>query len=308
MSKFSLKADHFITPIKLVLPGIIISLIGATAGFYIFNNPTKNKAKATYATWNVLKQFEQIMIDNTDLIPCRADSMDQVVFKKDYIHLLEMTRQNILDLKEEGNVDKRLDAVINLKIDSYNEIKKISEVYLDTFMILKDEINRGLHVPEQQLIITSYYQQKYANEVDHVTSRDTAIINGILNDLTRNYIAYVDSFKIDETTQTAGELQSFIIGKWLTTDKVLIDIKFGGKGIWTQNNVETEFTWKYDNLLLLAGIFSKNTQQPQKSVKMTLQLADRSPFRIEVFKANKNVLGFQFEFKNRFVYAQACRQ
>jgi len=30
----ALKSEHFITPIKLVLPGIIVSLVGASSAFF----------------------------------------------------------------------------------------------------------------------------------------------------------------------------------------------------------------------------------------------------------------------------------
>jgi hypothetical protein len=250
MSKFALKADHFITPIKLVLPGVIISLIGATAGYYIFNNPKKNKAKATYNTWTIIKQFEQSFDENAELIPCRLDTFDQIQFRKDYIHLLEMTRQNILDLKSEENIDKRLSAIINLKIDSYNETKRISEEFLDSFVTIKNELNTGQYTPDQELAITSYMQGNYFNEVGHIFDRDTAVITSILNDLTKSYIDYVDSFKIEKKILPVSELQGNVIGKWLTTDKVTIDIKKDGTGHWSQEALETDFTWKFDTSMI----------------------------------------------------------
>lgn len=301
-----LKSEHFITPIKLVLPGIIVSVIGLFASNYIFNNPHKNKAKATYATWSVLKQFERIFMVNSDLIPCRSDTVDQIQFKKDYIHLIEMTKQNITDLKNEDNIDKRLDAVINLKIDSYSELKRISELYLDTFSMLREETNKYNYSKEQVAASTSYYQGMFSFEIDHIISRDTAIITGILNDLTKNYGSYVDSFKIDELLQPASEIRSFMIGKWLTIDKVLIDIRQDGKGVWTENGVGIDFTWKYETSLL--NMLTK-TKETENSVKITIQLAGQPfPKRLEIVKANKDVIGFTFLYKNSVVYAQACRK
>ncbi len=124
-----LRAEHFTTPIKLVLPGIIISVIGLFASNYIFNNPEKNRAKATYATWKVVNQFETMLEKNSESLPCQAGLSDQIQMKKDYAHLIEMTKQNLTDLKDEERIDKRLSAILNLKIDSYNELKKITETF-----------------------------------------------------------------------------------------------------------------------------------------------------------------------------------
>src|SRR5688500_10852720 len=107
----ALRSDHFITPIKLVLPGIIVSVIRLFASNYIFNNPDKNRAKATFATWKVINQFENILEKNSDLLPCNTPANDQLQLKKDFIHLYEMTRQNMVDLKGEEKIDKRLSAI-----------------------------------------------------------------------------------------------------------------------------------------------------------------------------------------------------
>ena len=129
-----LKSEHFITPIKLVLPGIIVSVIGLFASNYIFNNPEKNKAKTTYATWKVINQFEEMLNMNSELLPCRSTAGNEIQLKKDFIHLYEMTRQNLVDLKSEEKLDKRLSAVLNLKIDTYDELKKQTEVRVEESM------------------------------------------------------------------------------------------------------------------------------------------------------------------------------
>jgi len=303
MAKFSLKADHFITPIKLVLPGIIISLIGATAGYYIFNNPTKNRAKATYSTWNMINQFERYFEDNADLIPCRLDSADEIQFRKDYIHLLEMTRQNILDLKDDKDVDKRLGAIINLKIDSYNETKKISESFLDSFLVIKKELDTGQYTAQEKLAVTSYVQGKYLNDLSRIKTRDTAVINSILSDLTNSYKEYVDSFKIDESTQPVAEMQKNVIGKWLTTDKVTIDINNNGKGHWQQPGLDTDITWKFDTSLI-----EKNTPVVRYS-QLEIKLSNGGVIPFEMVKVTNQVFMFYLrDAEGHFIYSSACRK
>jgi len=299
----ALKSEHFITPIKLVLPGIIVSLIGLTATNYIFNNPKKNKAKATYNTWNVIRQFEESFEENSDLIPCRLDTFDQVQFRKDYIHLLEMTRQNILDLKDDDNIDKRLSAIINLKIDSYNEIKKITEAFLDSFLVIKKELNNGLYTNEEQLTVTSYVQYNYLNELSHISNRDTAVISGILNGLTKSYIDYVDSFKVEEKTQPIKELQTNVIGNWYTTDKVTITIKKDNSGHWKQEGLETDFTWKFDTSLLI-----KDTINPKFS-QIAIKFPNGNTIPFEMLKASAQIFAFYIkDSRGNFIYSSACRR
>lgn len=55
---------------------------------------------------------------------CGNDTLDQVKFRKDYSHLLEILINNLTDLKKDNNVDKRLDAFLNIKIARYSEAKK----------------------------------------------------------------------------------------------------------------------------------------------------------------------------------------
>jgi hypothetical protein len=299
----TLKSEHFTTPIKLVLPGIIVSLIGLFASNYIFNNPKKIKAKATYNTWNVIRQFEESFEENADLIPCRLDTFDQIQFRKDYIHLLEMTKQNILDLKNDNNIDKRLMAIINLKIDGYNETKKISENFLDSFQVLKNELNTGQYTPDEELAVTSYVQQNYLNELAHISNRDTAVITSILNDLTKSYIDYVDSFKVEQKTQTVRELQANVIGKWHTTDKVTIDIKKNGIGHWSQEGINTDFTWKFDTSMIVKDKINIRFSQ------IEIKFSSGGIIPLEIMKANAQIFDFYLkDARGNFIYQSACRQ
>ena len=303
MSKFSLKADHFILPIKLILPGVIISAIGALLSLYVFNNPEKNRGKATYAAWKAVRQFEELFEKNSDLIPCRLDSFDQVQIKKDYLHLIEMTRQNILDLKEAENIDKRLAAIINLKIDSYNERRKNTEAYLDSMERLPyRSADQGM-TTEQELAEVSAIQGRFYKENDHITNRDTAVIHSILNDLTKSYGKYVDSFKVENSKQTVNEIQTFALGKWLTTDYVKIDVNKDGTGYWDHSLLQTNFTWKFDTSLV-----NKDTLNP-RFTNLKVRFPNGNYFPIEILKANENVMLIMFRDQNKnVIYGSACRR
>ena len=296
-----LKSEHFITPIKLVLPGIIVSVIGLFASNYIFNNPEKNRAKATYNTWKVVTQFEEMFEINSDLSPCRTDSFDQAQMKKDLLHIIEMTRQNILDLKDVDNIDKKLAALINLKIDTYNERRKNTEAYVDSVENLqyKDE--------NRQIELLSSYQVKLNDENEHNSYRDTAMINSILNDLTKSYSKYVDSFKVENKKQTVKEIQSFAIGRWLTTDYVIIDVNKDGTGHWkhTLTDVDTDFTWNFDTSMIKKKM---DTLKPRLT-NLKIKFPNDNFFPIEILKANQDVLLIMFKYNNEYrMYSSACRQ
>ena len=300
-----LRSEHFTTPIKLVLPGIIVSVIGLFASNYIFNNPEKNRARATYATWKVVTQFENMFETNSDLIPCRSESFNQVQMKKDLLHLIEMTRQNILDLKAAENIDKRLAAIINLKIDSYNERRKNTESYLDSMESLGYKFMEGKYNTNEQLAMTSEVQVKFYDENDHITNRDTAVINSILNDLTKSYSKYVDSFKVEHIRQSVQEIQSYAIGKWLTTDNVLIDVNKNGTGHWKHDAtmVDTSFTWTFDTSMI-----NKDTLHP-RFTNLKIRFPNGNFFPMELLKSNQDVLLLMFhDQNNNRMYGSACRQ
>ena len=285
-----LKSEHFITPIKLVLPGIIVSVIGLFASNYIFNNPEKNRAKATFATWQVINQFENMLEKNSDLLPCNSAAGDQLQLKKDFIHLYEMTRQNMVDLKDEEKIDKRLSAILNMKIDSYTELKKLTESFLDSAQIVMTEADRGAIGGEQKNYRISQMQSKYVIELTHISTRDTTVIKNILNELNQSYISYVDSFSVIQKIQSPEEIKKLVPGSWLTTDKVTIKIETGGTGKWKQPNVEFDFTWTL------------------KDSTLTIKNKNGKEIVFEIIKISDHLITFVITDQNgNEMFANACR-
>lgn len=286
----ALKSEHFITPIKLVLPGIIVSVIGLFASNYIFNNPEKNRAKATFATWKVISQFENILEKNSDLLPCNTPSNDQLQLKKDFIHLYEMTRQNMVDLKDEEKIDKRLSAILNMKIDSYSELKRITEAFLDSAQFVIAQSDKGILPTTEKNFIISQMQSKYVNDLTHVIYRDTTMTKNILNELNQSYSSYVDSFVVVEKVQSYDEIKRLIPGKWITTDKVTIDILGGGTGHWEQADREFDFTWTLDKATL------------------TMKRENGKDIVFEIVKISDNLVTFVLtDAEGNAMIANACR-
>ena len=130
----ALKTEHFTTPIKLVLPGIIVSLIGLTASNFIFNDPVKLRGKHSLAAWDHLVQYQKIYDQNSEALTCQYSSSIGDYYFKDLIHLQEMTIENLKMLKEDKDIDKIVGAIINLRIDTYTQLKNLSVKFIDTLM------------------------------------------------------------------------------------------------------------------------------------------------------------------------------
>jgi hypothetical protein len=280
-----LKSEHFITPIKLVLPGIIVSVIGLFASNYIFNNPEKNKAKATHATWKVINQFEEMLNANSELLPCRSAAGNHIQLKKDFIHLYEMTRQNLVDLKSEEKLDKRLSAVLNLKIDTYDELKKQTEVFLDSAGLIQLKVkNKELDSSSQNGIISGM-QTRYINNLNHIVYRDTSMINSILGQLNQTYSSYVDSFLVAaEKIQSFEEVKKLITGTWLSTN-VTFEFRSDSTGTWVgidpKSGEETNLDLSWTIKDALVTISFKNGKQKELLIQkvgaelMTFSFADK---------------------------------
>jgi hypothetical protein len=296
MAKFNLKSEYFTAPIKAVLPGIIISVIGATSAYYIFNNPEKTKAKSTYATWKVINQFEEMLNVSSELLPCRSATGNEIQMKKDFIHLYEMTRQNLVDLKSEEKLDKRLSAVLNLKIDTYDELKKQTEVFLDSAGLVQLMAkNKELDSSNQNGIISGM-QTRYINNLNHVVYRDTSMINSILGQLNQSYSSYVDSFLVAaEKIQSFEEVKKLITGTWLSTN-VTFEFKPGGSGNWVETDLKTG---EENNLDLTWTI---------KDALVTISLENGKQREFLIQKVGAELMTFSFADKaNNIITANACR-
>ncbi len=244
MAKFSLKADHFITPIKLVLPGVIVSLVGASAAFFIFNNPAKNKAKQTYASWKVLKDYEAAFLQGFQDSYCASDSLDQIRFRKDFTHRLEVLINNLQDLKSEQNTNMQFKAFLNLKLARYTEAKRITELFLDSAVKLNQE---ALMYPYDPAPKTKgqKLQSDYLLDLAHIETRDTNELKRITLALNKEHKKYTDSFLLDlPKEQTLAEIEKGFIGKWRFPELLAtIEFKKDKTGTWEELGQEFSFKW-----------------------------------------------------------------
>ena len=244
MAKFALKADHFITPIKLILPGIIVSLVGASTAFFLFNNPEKNKAKQTYASWNVVREYENAYNKSAEDAICLSEQFDQVQFQKDLTNLLAVLIDNLKDLKGEENIDMRLKAFLNLKIARYTDSKRITEAFLDSVI----KLNRlaELYPADQQIKQDAQDLQKnFSTELEHIQTRDTNELKRITLELNKVHTKYTDSFQLDlPKAQTAFEIKQSFAGKWRFPEvDLVVEFRKDKTGNWDGLGMKQNFQW-----------------------------------------------------------------
>ena len=238
----------FLGPVKLVLPGIIVSLVGGAAGFFIFNNPAKIKAKATYATWNVIGEYEKMFTKYVEDAYCGDDSLDQLIFRKDYSHQLSIVIQNLNDLKEEANIDTKLNSVLNVKIARYTESKILTEGYVDSAIFYNNLlVQNQTNLPLQKKVMA--LQENYIKNLAHIETRDSTMIKDVAVQLTESYKKYTNPF-LTETRilQLPGEMKKYITGSWRMPEiGVLLTINSDSTAIWKNATDELHYKWNYSS-------------------------------------------------------------
>jgi len=263
MAKFTVKSEYFTTPLKLILPGLIV----ATAGYFLFNNPAKKKAKETYQNWHVIKEYEDAFIKGNEDAICSSDTLDQIKFRKDYTHLLEILINNLTDLKNDANVDKRLDAFLNIKIARYTEAKKMTISYLDSVL----ELNKIAGIFSEEGKVREFDSIKeigndklrtYIKELGHVETRDTAELRRISVQLNKEHLNYTDSFTVNNNPfQRLDEVSKNLIGKWWFPEILeMLEFKDDQTGIWQVGGIEYDFKWNRKDYIIYMSI-EKDTNQ-----------------------------------------------
>lgn len=234
---------------KTIFPGLIISIIGGSFAFFVFNNPEKIRGKATLRAWESLKQYEKLYINNTDAINCGFVGEETQRFKNNMLHQIQMTSENLKNiLEKEDNVDNLMLAIINMKIDSYNEMKNQTETFLDTLIKL-DEISLRYQNDRAKFLQNwTVIYSGYMDECAYIKNRDTATINKILKELSKTYSL---NFPSDKALPALPELRKNLIGNWsVALFKVSFGLKEDRTGFWNAYDSTFKCTWRLDSTLL----------------------------------------------------------
>lgn len=209
------------SPIRKFFGGVLATVIAGTIVYFVFNNPKKIKGRATLEAWNSLLQYEDIYDENVILTTCNnplntIESFSQ--YKVDIVHQLQMAADNFKNIKEEKDVDTRLFAVINLKVDTYNQTKDLTEFYLDSVINLMSDTTSILYqmdeVSEIQQTVGEI-MKSYSEKRQHFFDRDTATINHVLNELTGSYNTALYKYKFGkQLPDQQKRVRKYILGKW----------------------------------------------------------------------------------------------
>ena len=248
----ALRASHFINPIRLVLPGIIVSLIGGAAGYYIFNNPDKIRGKNSRTAWDNLVRFEKIYESTVEETTCQyGQNLNQQYFE-DLIHLQEMTIENLNMLKNDGDIDKLMSAIINLRIDTYTQLKNITKDFIDTLNRIS-QVNITTDAEYNELLNQqTSLQMHYIINREHINFRDTTLIKNLGAQLIKNYKNFSgEAFNIRVAT-TLDTIKNRMLGNWsMITDETNATIRFNKiplpVGVLKIYDRSVQFTWKFEN-------------------------------------------------------------
>jgi hypothetical protein len=247
----ALKSEHFTTPIKLVLPGIIVSLIGLTVSNVIFNDPVKIRGRHSRTAWDNLVRYQKIYEQNAEGLTCQYSPNIGEYYFKDLIHLQEMTIENLKMLKEDKDIDKIVGSIINLRIDTYTQLKNLTVNYIDTIMVL-DQYDRAITDPairRQLEEIVHNVQTGYINDRQHISTRDTSIISNLGSELKKAYASFESaSFRSASLADIIDTIHRKIIGKWsMVKNGLQVEVRFNNnnQGSLMQNNKEEKFSWKF---------------------------------------------------------------
>ena len=291
-TKLASASSAAFTVVKTIFPGLIISIIGGSFAFLVFNNPDKIRGKSTLRAWESLRQYEGLYTNNTDVINCGNIIEGTQRFKSNLLHQIQMTGENLKNiLEKEGNVDNLMLAIINMKIDSYNEMKKQTEIFLDT-LISMDETSISMQVQLNKEEFTRKWIQTYSSYMDecaYLRNRDTATINKILKELSKTYSI---NFSQEKSIPKLAELRQSLIGNWsVALFKVSFGLKGDSTGYWNAYDKSFKCTWLIDSTTLKINL-------NDNAGNMTLSIERITPDKI-VF----NELGGEFK-NNTFL---ACK-
>jgi hypothetical protein len=204
----------------------------------------------------VIREYEAAYTRSSEDAICASDDFNQIQFQKDLTHLLGVLIHNLEDLKDEENIDMRLKAFLNLKIDRYSDAKKITEAFLDSVIKLNNaaEINpydEKIKKDAQDL------QVNFATEMEHIETRDTNELKRITYALNKEHIKYTkDSFILDlPRIQTTSQVKENFIGKWRFPEvKVTIEFKKDKTGTWEESEQTHNFQWTMDDRTVTLNI------------------------------------------------------
>jgi hypothetical protein len=293
----ALKSEHFTTPIKLVLPGIIVSLIGLTASNVIFNDPVKIRGKNSRTAWDNLRRYEKIYEENSEDLTCQYGSTNGDLFFKDLVHLQEMTIENLKMFRDDKDIDKLVGSIINLRIDTYTQLKMITSGFIDSLTKLANTPVYDSAALKENLSQQGVLQQQFLADRIHVVLRDTTIIKNLGAELKKTYSSFENVVFVEPIIPTMDSINHRIIGAWSMQSEEVptrLELDQSKTGKLTLDGTDYSFNWTFeekDDQRILALHFKDN------------KIADRN---YQVVHCTNKILQYR-NGKNENIVMIACR-
>jgi hypothetical protein len=235
--KLSAAGTKLISGVKTVFPGLLVSIVGGSFAFWMFNNPDKIRGKATLRAWESLKQYERLYTSNTDQINCGNLSEGIERFKSNMLHQIQMTSENLKNvLDKENNVDNLMLAIFTMK--------KLTGTLLDTLNSMYKKPGNETEVAQQWINLHTTYMDECA----YLNNRDTATVNKILKGLSQTYSI---NFTEDKYLPDITELRNKILGKWqIALYQVTFELKPDGTAYWNGMQGDQPSSWQLDSNII----------------------------------------------------------
>ncbi|MBP6431182.1 MAG: hypothetical protein KA319_05400 [Ferruginibacter sp.] len=172
---------------KNITIGVISSVLAAALIYFFLNNPVKEERKkkkeATVRAWKSYQQNRKIF---SDVMTNMKHNDDIERSKSNISHEIDATITNMLNIKNESNIDQRLLSSIDITVDQMKEIKSVLLKYYDD-MVLYIENNPNLSETQVVKYILEDAAPKLQNQMIDLKQRDSLRLTTIKTDLVNEY-------------------------------------------------------------------------------------------------------------------------
>jgi hypothetical protein len=172
---------------KNITIGVISSVLAAALIYFFLNNPVKEERKkkkeATVRAWKSYQQNRKIFSD----VMANMKHTDDIERSKNNVsHEIEATITNMLNIKNEPNIDQRVLSSIDITVGQMKEIKPVLLKFYDD---MAGYVNTNQNLTEEEFL--KYMMEdaapKLRNQMLDLKQRDSLRLATIETDLKNEY-------------------------------------------------------------------------------------------------------------------------
>lgn len=172
---------------KNITIGVISSVLAAALIYFFLNNPVKEERKkkkdATVRAWKSYQQNRKIFSD----VMAKMKHTDDIERSKSNItHEIDATINNMLNIKNEPNIDQRILSSIDITVGQMKDIKPILLKFYDD-MATYVTTNQNLTEDKFLKYMMEDAAPKLRNQMIDLKQRDSLRLATIETDLKKEY-------------------------------------------------------------------------------------------------------------------------